>query len=75
MRFSRLEPSLAPDRHPDLLPHAVWVNNYGLLSNAVPFGGMRQSGIGRELGRQGIYEYCSSKSVLHNIGEELSWPL
>ncbi|TNY21893.1 putative aldehyde dehydrogenase [Rhodotorula diobovata] len=53
----------------------VWVNNYGLLSNAVPFGGMRQSGIGRELGRQGIYEYCSSKSVLHNIGEELSWPL
>jgi len=54
---------------------AVWVNNYGLLSNAVPFGGMRQSGIGRELGRQGVYEYCSSKSVLHNIGEELSWPI
>ncbi|GAA5931080.1 hypothetical protein JCM3775_000794 [Rhodotorula graminis] len=53
----------------------VWVNNYGLLSNAVPFGGMRQSGIGRELGRQGVYEYCSSKSVLHNIGEELSWPI
>ncbi|BGP48789.1 hypothetical protein JCM10450v2_004665 [Rhodotorula kratochvilovae] len=53
----------------------VWVNNYGLLSNAVPFGGMRQSGMGRELGRQGIYEYCSTKSVLHNIGEELSWPL
>ncbi|GAA6004317.1 aldehyde dehydrogenase family protein [Rhodotorula paludigena] len=59
----------------DLSAGTIWVNNYGLLSNAVPFGGMRQSGIGRELGRQGVYEYCSTKSVHHNLGEELSWPL
>ncbi|GJN91034.1 hypothetical protein Rhopal_004049-T1 [Rhodotorula paludigena] len=60
----------------DLSAGTIWVNNYGLLSNAVPFGGMRQSGIGRELGRQGVYEYCSAtKSVHHNLGEELSWPL
>ncbi|BGP16835.1 hypothetical protein JCM10213v2_004840 [Rhodosporidiobolus nylandii] len=52
-----------------------WVNNYNLLSNAVPFGGYKASGLGRELGRQGIYEYCTTKSVLHNVGEELSWPL
>lgn len=33
------------------------VNSYNLLSNAVPFGGMRQSGMGRELGLAGIKEY------------------
>lgn len=40
---------------------AVWVNQYNVLSNAVPFGGVRQSGIGRELGLAGIKEYlCES---------------
>ncbi len=28
----------------------VWVNNYVALSNSVPFGGMKASGFGRELG-------------------------
>ncbi|GAA5851538.1 hypothetical protein JCM8547_001126 [Rhodosporidiobolus lusitaniae] len=53
----------------------LWVNSYNLLSNSVPFGGFKQSGLGRELGRNGITEYMSCKSVHHNIGEELSWPL
>ncbi|GAA6017990.1 hypothetical protein JCM10207_002733 [Rhodosporidiobolus poonsookiae] len=53
----------------------VWVGSYNLLSNGVPFGGFKQSGIGRELGKNGVYEYCSVKAVHHNIGEELSWPL
>lgn len=43
----------------------------GILHSSVPFGGMRQSGIGRELGRAGIYEYCNVKSVHHNISEEM----
>jgi len=43
----------------------------GILHSSVPFGGMRQSGLGRELGRAGIYEYCNVKSVHHNISEEM----
>ncbi|BGO91993.1 hypothetical protein NBRC10512v2_004257 [Rhodotorula toruloides] len=59
----------------ELSAGTVWVNQYNVLSNAVPFGGVRQSGIGRELGLAGIKEYLSTKSVHHNIGEDLSWPL
>lgn len=53
----------------------VWVNNYALLSNAVPFGGAKQSGIGRELGVDAIKEYVQVKSVHWNYGEDLEWPL
>src|SRR5205814_266416 len=35
----------------------VWINDYHLLSVAAPFGGYKQSGIGREFGLEGILEY------------------
>jgi len=39
--------------------------NSGLVSNAAaPFGGVKQSGIGREGGRQGISEYLEEKYIL-----------
>lgn len=39
--------------------------NVGVLSNAAaPFGGVKQSGIGREGGLEGIHEYLSTKYVL-----------
>ncbi|KAF9263495.1 NAD-aldehyde dehydrogenase [Marasmius fiardii PR-910] len=53
----------------------VWVNQYNLLSNNVPFGGKKQSGIGRELGSYALEEYTSVKAVHWNIGEKLEWPL
>jgi aldehyde dehydrogenase (NAD+) len=53
----------------------VWVNQYNLLSNNVPFGGKKQSGIGRELGSYALEEYTSVKAVHWNIGERLQWPL
>jgi len=52
----------------------VWVNQYNLLSNNVPFGGKKQSGIGRELGSYALAEYTSVKSVHWNFGEKLDWP-
>lgn len=33
------------------------------------------SGIGRELGSHGVTEYTITKSVHHNISEEMSWPV
>jgi aldehyde dehydrogenase (NAD+) len=41
----------------------VWINAYNMLSPESPFGGYRQSGYGRELGRYGIDLYTQIKSV------------
>ena len=41
----------------------VWINEYHLLSVAAPFGGYKQSGIGREFGLEGILEYTEVKHV------------
>ncbi|KAH8830847.1 NAD-aldehyde dehydrogenase [Flagelloscypha sp. PMI_526] len=53
----------------------VWINQYNLLNNNVPFGGMKQSGIGKELGSYAVEEYTSVKAVHWNFGEKLEWPL
>ena len=49
---------------PRIRAGTVWVNCHGLLDNALPFGGYRQSGIGREMGRAMIDLYTESKSVM-----------
>jgi len=41
----------------------VWVNEAQVLSPLVPFGGMRQSGLGVESGREGLMEYTASKTI------------
>ncbi|MSP67576.1 MAG: aldehyde dehydrogenase family protein [Alphaproteobacteria bacterium] len=41
----------------------IWVNTYAYLSPAVPYGGYRQSGYGRELGQEGIDNYTQLKAV------------
>jgi aldehyde dehydrogenase (NAD+) len=41
----------------------VWINAYGLYDSAMPFGGYKMSGFGRELGRHGMSEYTQTKSV------------
>src|SRR3954470_10010163 len=43
--------------------------NQGMVSNAsAPFGGVKQSGVGREGGREGIEEYLETKYVAMNLG-------
>jgi acyl-CoA reductase-like NAD-dependent aldehyde dehydrogenase len=42
----------------------VWVNGWGVLDTAVPFGGYKQSGYGREGGPEGMDEYLQTKSVI-----------
>jgi acyl-CoA reductase-like NAD-dependent aldehyde dehydrogenase len=41
----------------------VWVNTTGLYDPSVSFGGYKQSGFGRELGRHSIETYTQTKSV------------
>ncbi len=41
----------------------VWVNCHGIPDNALPFGGYRQSGWGRENGEEALLQYTELKSV------------
>ncbi|QEM80345.1 aldehyde dehydrogenase [Halomonas binhaiensis] len=41
----------------------VWINTYKKFSISTPFGGYKDSGLGREKGRQGIYAYMQQKSL------------
>lgn len=52
----------------------VWINTYKQFSVATPFGGWRDSGLGREKGRDGIFQYMQQKSMYWGIDEEpLAW--
>ena len=42
----------------------VWVNCYHVLDTRAPFGGVKQSGTGRELGEYGMQEYTEVKTVM-----------
>ena len=41
----------------------VWVNTYNMYDPAAPFGGFKQSGYGRELGREALDGYTETKTV------------
>lgn len=41
----------------------VWVNGYGLFDAASPFGGYKQSGFGREMGKDALELYTQVKTV------------
>jgi aldehyde dehydrogenase (NAD+) len=45
----------------------VWINTYGLMDAALPFGGYKSSGFGRELGAHAIEHYTEMKTVWLNM--------
>ncbi|KAK1781548.1 aldehyde dehydrogenase domain-containing protein [Copromyces sp. CBS 386.78] len=45
----------------------VWVNSSNDSDFRIPFGGVKQSGIGRELGEAGLAPYCNVKSIHVNM--------
>ncbi|KAL1615484.1 mitochondrial aldehyde dehydrogenase [Diplodia seriata] len=47
----------------------VWVNSSNDCDFRVPFGGVKQSGFGRELGEAGLEAYTQVKAVHVNLGE------
>jgi len=49
----------------------VWVNEYHLLSAAAPRGGFKKSGIGRELGLEGITEFTQTRHIFVNEGADI----
>jgi len=49
----------------------VWVNCYNMLHHQLPFGGFKESGIGRELGEAALANYTEQKSVAIRLGGAL----
>jgi len=49
----------------------VWINTAHSFSPQIPFGGYKQSGIGRELGEAALHSYVNVKAVHINLGHRL----
>jgi len=48
----------------------VWVNQTQVSAIEAPWGGYKQSGFGRELGRLGLEEYLQVKQVYINLDDQ-----
>ncbi|MFZ1774104.1 MAG: aldehyde dehydrogenase family protein, partial [Rhizobiaceae bacterium] len=46
----------------------VWINTYKQFSISTPFGGVKDSGLGREKGREGMRAYMQQKAIYHEMG-------
>lgn len=45
----------------------VWINEYGKVKETAPFGGFKDSGMGRELGSYGLANYSEVKTVYSHL--------
>ncbi|EHK52302.1 aldehyde dehydrogenase [Mesorhizobium alhagi CCNWXJ12-2] len=52
----------------------IWTNTYRAVSYMAPFGGFKNSGIGREGGQEAIQEYLETKCVWMFYGKDVSNP-
>jgi aldehyde dehydrogenase (NAD+) len=52
----------------------VWVNTYRALAAQAPFGGVKDSGFGRERGEQGLLEFTVSKNVMIDFSGDVRDP-
>jgi acyl-CoA reductase-like NAD-dependent aldehyde dehydrogenase len=66
---SNVERALAVGRR--IRAGTLWINDYHLLSIYAPRGGYKQSGFGRELGEDGLYEYMQTKHYFVNVDGDL----
>ncbi|CAG8438326.1 3710_t:CDS:10 [Acaulospora colombiana] len=55
----------------ELKAGTVWVNCYNLFDSNTPFGGYKESGVGRDLGKYALNEYTQIKTVHINLGVKM----
>ncbi len=48
----------------------VWINDHHRNDPSSPWGGMKDSGIGRENGKEALREYSQLKSVVVNLSDD-----
>jgi betaine-aldehyde dehydrogenase len=52
----------------------IWINTYNMMNAASPFGGYKQSGYGREMGKHALEMYTNVKSVWVDLsGKPIGW--
>src|SRR5207247_3667358 len=52
----------------------IWINTFNMFNAASPFGGYKQSGYGREMGKQALELYTQTKSVWVDLsGKPIGW--
>ncbi len=51
----------------------VWVNDHHRIDPSLPWGGMKDSGMGRETGLEGYREYTQTKSTIVNLDDPIDW--
>jgi betaine-aldehyde dehydrogenase len=51
----------------------VWMNTFMDGASELPFGGYKQSGLGRELGRHAVEDYTETKTLNMHIGARTNW--
>ncbi|MCF3639691.1 aldehyde dehydrogenase family protein [Rhizobium sp. TRM95111] len=51
----------------------VWMNTFMDGASELPFGGYKQSGLGRELGRHAVEDYTETKTLNMHVGARTSW--
>jgi len=51
----------------------VWVNCYNNFDAATPFGGYKESGVGREKGAEALKNYLQTKTVIQPLQGEVGW--
>ncbi|MDN3903267.1 aldehyde dehydrogenase [Arthrobacter sp. YD2] len=58
----------------DLIAGTVWINTYRYSAAQAPFGGVKQSGYGRERGLEALDEYLRTKNVLMDLSDDIRDP-
>jgi acyl-CoA reductase-like NAD-dependent aldehyde dehydrogenase len=51
---------------------SCWINCYDIFSAQAPFGGYKESGIGRELGEDGLHQYSEVKTIVIKMSSKNS---
>jgi len=51
----------------------IWMNCYNIFDNATPFGGYKDSGVGREKGEDALKNYLATKTITIPIEGDVGW--
>eukprot|EP00461_Guttulinopsis_vulgaris_P002704 UN02705 len=67
--------SLAIETAINIKSGVVWINGHNIMDSAAAFGGYKESGIGRDGGKEGLYEYIKPKWEKRVVPTTINFPI